>query len=469
MKLFVFYLCILLLPAMASAETTPCTDCAGCNEIIQDANNGDTVQLTANITDHDDTCIEFNGKDGITFDCENHLIDGNLIGYGIYLSGSNTNTITNCEITGFFEGIHLYQSPNNILTDITSIGNSFIGVNIAESSYTTISNSHITGNSEIGINVHKSGMNLIYNNYFKNSNNIAFIETTQPNTFNTIKTIGTNIVGDPYIGGNYWAYPNGTGFSETCTDFDKNGFCDLPYIINPDNTDYLPLSSAYAKAHTVYGSCMDADDGTPAEDSIITAYIESRPGETINDVVGSSGNSGIDNGWTVNIGNLDTPWSVDDILIIEADNGGGYFDRTAVILTDAESDEAPDMKLKHQSDPGNIALVMGQITNAETGVSGATVYIECLYDSNYITTISDANGYYYATLACPIDETVQVTATIGTETGTNTGLVEDIGTAETEVNVGLAHIDVTIPEFPIAAIPAILSMLSFGLLRKRLF
>ena len=51
-------------------------------------------------------------------------------------------------------------------------------------------------------------------------------------------------MGGPYVGGNYWALPNGTGFSQIQTDADKDGICDLPYHISEDglNTDFLPLA-----------------------------------------------------------------------------------------------------------------------------------------------------------------------------------------------------------------------------------
>ena len=35
------------------------------------------------------------------------------------------------------------------------------------------------------------------------------------NAYSIKKTAGTNIVGGPYKGGNYWAKPDGTGFSQT--------------------------------------------------------------------------------------------------------------------------------------------------------------------------------------------------------------------------------------------------------------
>ena len=231
-------------------------------------------------------------------------------------------------------------------------------------------------------------------------------------------------------------------------------------------------NSVYATAHSVYGFCIDADDGTLAQGTAITAYVESRPDEIINDIVGSPGNGGGDNGWIVNVGNLDTAWSIGEIFIIEADNGNGYFDRTAVILTGTGGNEAPDMKLKKENDTGYLAIVIGTIYDIDTDlpISGADIYVECLDNYEITTTISGLSGDYIAALPCPMDGTVRVTAieeSIGS--GENTGLVEYIGTPGTEVNVGMAHIDVSIPEFPIAALPALLSMFSFGLIRKRLF
>jgi len=62
------------------------------------------------------------------------------------------------------------------------------------------------------------------------------------NYWNTSKTAGTNIIGGPYIGGNFWANPSGTGFSETCSDADVDGICDSSYWLAADNIDYLPMT-----------------------------------------------------------------------------------------------------------------------------------------------------------------------------------------------------------------------------------
>ena len=60
------------------------------------------------------------------------------------------------------------------------------------------------------------------------------------NTWNLQKTRGENVVGGPYVGGNYWASPDGMGFSETHLDR-GDGFCPEPFVIAANNVDALPL------------------------------------------------------------------------------------------------------------------------------------------------------------------------------------------------------------------------------------
>ena len=67
------------------------------------------------------------------------------------------------------------------------------------------------------------------------------------NTWNVIKTDGPNIVDGPYLGGNYWASPTGTGFSETRPDR-GDGFCAEPFFIAANNVDSLPLHVPMAAA-----------------------------------------------------------------------------------------------------------------------------------------------------------------------------------------------------------------------------
>ncbi|NJE03851.1 NosD domain-containing protein [Thermococcus sp. MV11] len=110
-----------------------------------------------------------------------------------------------------------------------------------------ISGSNVTIDSNIvhgfakGIQVQSwSGNVFVYNNVFNNTEN--FVSTGAVVYLNVTKTPGKNVLGGPYLGGNYWASPDGNGFSDTCTDANWDGICDQQYQVDSYNTDYLPLA-----------------------------------------------------------------------------------------------------------------------------------------------------------------------------------------------------------------------------------
>lgn len=107
---------------------------------------------------------------------------------------------------------------------------------------------------------------------------------------------------------------------------------------------------------------------------------------------------------------------------------------------------------------------------SKTGIDGASVNVLCLDNSNSFSTTSAPNGYYAGGFDCPMNGTVSVNATKGNASATATGPVKFINTlnfGQATLDLGLAFVNVEIPEFPTAAVPALLSMLSFGLVRYR--
>ncbi|WP_269851005.1 PGF-pre-PGF domain-containing protein [Methanosarcina horonobensis] len=139
-------------------------------------------------------------------------------------------------LSGNSYGLVLYDMNNSFIYDNTMVENSLAGMAIDLDQNEIWTRLGLVGSMEYP----ESGNNTIYNNHFKNINN-TLINSEANNTWNISKTSGESIVGGPYLGGNYWANPNGTGFSETCTDADKDGIADSSYEIVNGTFDYLPL------------------------------------------------------------------------------------------------------------------------------------------------------------------------------------------------------------------------------------
>jgi len=188
----------------------------------------------------------------------------------------NENVIVNKMITLIGAGgdvtIIIASNPNENTLNITmnnvtiqgftlkgATGSQKAGIYLYRANYSNISNNNVWNNA-IGIYLNSSYNNTIFNNSFNNTNNYMISSTLFTNVWNSSKTKGINIIGGPYLGGNSWAYPNGTGFSQTCADVDKNGICDSNYTLTPGNVDDLPLAAIPAGfgyiSGTVYNSTV---------------------------------------------------------------------------------------------------------------------------------------------------------------------------------------------------------------------
>ncbi|MBU5575016.1 MAG: right-handed parallel beta-helix repeat-containing protein, partial [Candidatus Aenigmarchaeota archaeon] len=166
-------------------------------------------------------------------------------GVGIYLDSSSDNTLTNNNVNSNYDGIHLFfSSNNNILTNNNASSNIDCGIYLDFSSNNNIlTDNTINSNTQYGILLSSSSNNSIYNNFFNNTNNFYFAGTPS-NNWNTTKTPGINIIGRLYLGGNFWAKPDGTGFSENITECNpgEDGICKNAYQLNSNNIDYHPLT-----------------------------------------------------------------------------------------------------------------------------------------------------------------------------------------------------------------------------------
>ncbi|MHC1754927.1 MAG: PKD domain-containing protein [Methanosarcina sp.] len=208
---------------------------------------------------------------GITlFEGHFNYISNNQISsskFGILMARlSGANEIINNTINSNYAGIKITDaaSGNNITGNI--ITNNSIGIWEEYAWNNLVTDNNVSLNKEYGVYLNKvsyetpyTGTTLFYNNIFNNTNNVlndTINYTTDAISigagitsvaWNTTKTPGTSILGGPYLGGNFWAKPDGTGFSQICVDSNGDGICDLPYDITENDSDYLPLTAPPAQ------------------------------------------------------------------------------------------------------------------------------------------------------------------------------------------------------------------------------
>ena len=164
---------------------------------------------------------------------------------GISLGGSWYNILSNNSISNCSNGISLFDSPNNILKNNT-ISENIEGISlIGESNGNNLINNNVILNEKMGLHIYETSNNLIYNNYFNNTINVESETYSDTNIWNTTKTEGTNIAGGPYLGGNFWARPDGTIYPDGVRDTDLDGILDAQYNVEGSNfIDYLPLKES---------------------------------------------------------------------------------------------------------------------------------------------------------------------------------------------------------------------------------
>ena len=157
---------------------------------------------------------------------------------GKQLTIRSENGSANCIVTADLTSGYVFEVTGDYVnisgfnvTGATKSGNA--GIYLSGRQHCNISNNNVS-NNEYGIYLSSSSKNTIYNNYFNNTNN-AYDDSY--NTWNITPTAGTNIIGGPWIGGNYWS-------DYTGTDSDGDGLGDSQYPITCGRSvDRYPLMS----------------------------------------------------------------------------------------------------------------------------------------------------------------------------------------------------------------------------------
>src|SRR3990170_1769684 len=182
----------------------------------------------------------------ITVQKDNIVVEG--AGYGVEATGMGTETtigvdisfrsnvtITNMQIRGFVNGIHLLNSSNcNLIGN--NITENIDGIRIDNSTSNIIFGNNITSNRH---GTHPFQGNTFYHNNFVNS-------TDKHVYFDSPNHVDSWDNGYP-SGGNYWS--NYTGVDEkkgaSQNETGSDGIGDTPHIISSNNTDRYPLMFPY--------------------------------------------------------------------------------------------------------------------------------------------------------------------------------------------------------------------------------
>ena len=264
-----------------------------CREDMTITNSGSSRGVIETFIDTYFDCngSNFYGDDGST-DFGIHMMEGNYndtikncnlndFGNGINIVGgtgpgfnASKNSFINCTINSS-SGVGIFVGGNarrNLILNNTILNSASHGIHISANTadYNNISRNNISNNGdaadEYGIYADTGDFNHIWDNYLSNTYNAK--ADTDNQHWNISKTLGTSIIGEDYIGGNYWSdYLYG--------DEDGDGIGEESYNVTFDY-DYFPLTLNFTgnNAPTVGNVMLNSTSTANYTNGTLQGYFE---------------------------------------------------------------------------------------------------------------------------------------------------------------------------------------------------
>ena len=283
-----------------------------CNETLLDCaidNNSmyGVISIICNSTTIDDCSVKSNLYGIAALNSQQLLLTNSLIynnSYGGLLEEECNSTLRHNNFTrnGFseesqeFGGGAVFEIETNSTVTDNLFKNNYdvllVGgfnqetVSKLDYNYNTFENNSYTFDFNYDLPSNSTNLQIYFYNNFVNDtayiNPASYQDSSyMPNAttlhLNTTLQFGQRVYGNgPYIGGNYWAHPNGTGFSQTGADADKDGFIDQPFELFHNATvgvayDYHPYSGNFDVNQWVNVS-LPAEIYSPGNYRIIGSY-----------------------------------------------------------------------------------------------------------------------------------------------------------------------------------------------------